>query len=104
MKKLIIGICFIGSSCVFGANTIEVTVTTNDQTAAGIGYAVNGKRIGGSGKTYTGKGPINSVYSFGYRKNSANGKDVFCGSHTLTKNSQVFLIVKGNKCRSIVGR
>lgn len=94
----------MGSSYIFGANTINVTVTTNDQTAAGIGYAVNGKKIGGAGKTYTGKGPINSNYSFGYRKNSAQGKDVSCGSHRLTKDSHVFLIAKGNKCRSIVRR
>jgi hypothetical protein len=104
MKKLMIGFCFIGSSYVFAANTINVTVATDDQTAAGIGYSVNGKKIGGSGKTYTGKGPINSNYSFGYRKNSAQGQDVPCGSHTLTKDSYVFLITKGNKCRSVVKR
>ncbi|KTC89839.1 hypothetical protein OQJ18_06850 [Fluoribacter dumoffii] len=104
MKKLILGFCLLGSSSLFAANTINVTVTTNDQNAAGIGYAVNGKKIGGSGKTYTGKGPVNSVYSFGYRKNSPNGKDVSCGSHRLKKDSYVFLIAKGNKCRSIVKR
>ncbi|AYK03148.1 hypothetical protein [Legionella sainthelensi] len=104
MKKIIFGVCFIASSYVFGANTINVTVTTNDPTAAGIGYAVNGKKIGGSGKSYTGKGPINSTYSFGYRKNAPQSKDISCGSHRLTKDSQVYLIAKGNKCRSIVRR
>lgn len=104
MKKLIIEFCFIGSSYALNTQTINVTVSTNDQSAAGIGFAVNGKKIGGSGKTYTGKGPINSTYSFGYRKSSANGKNVSCGSHTLTHDSHVFLIVKGNKCQSIVRR
>jgi hypothetical protein len=104
MKKLIIGFCFIGSSYAFNAGTINVTVSTNDSTAAGIGYSVNGKKIGGAGKTYTGKGPVNGNYAFGYRKHSAQGKNVSCGSHTLTKDSQVFLITNGNKCRSVVKR
>ncbi|WP_058533469.1 hypothetical protein [Legionella saoudiensis] len=103
MKKLIIGFCLMGSSAVFAAsNMITVAVTTNDPTSAGIGFAVNGKKIGGAGKSYTGKGPANSTYSFGYRSHSAEGKDIPCGSHTLTRDSQVFLMVKGNKCRSIV--
>lgn len=104
MKKLIIGFCFVGAAYGYGygPNTINVSISTNDPTAAGIGYAVNGKKIGGAGKSYLGKGPINSTYTFGYRKKSASGRDIFCGTHRLTKDSTVFLISKGNKCRSVV--
>lgn len=102
MKKLILGFFFIGSSYAFAANTINVTVMTNDQSAAAIGYVVNGKKSGGTGKSYEGMGPVNGKYSFGYRRNSAQGKDIPCGSHVLKRNSQVFLVAKGNRCRSIV--
>lgn len=99
-----IGFCFIGSSSVFAANTIDITVTTNDRTAAVIGYSVNGKKSGGTGKSYRGKGPGSSTYLFGYRRSYLGGKDIPCGSHALTENSHVILINKGNRCRSIVKR
>ncbi|MCE0723245.1 MULTISPECIES: hypothetical protein [Legionella] len=106
MKKImiIIGLCLLGSSFVYAEQTIRITVTTNDQNAAGIGYLVNGKKIGGPGKSYTGKGPKNGKYLFGYRIKSAQGRDVSCGSHKLTRDSYVILLAKKNKCRSIVRR
>ncbi|HHF7365207.1 TPA: hypothetical protein ACPSKY_000300 [Legionella bozemanae] len=106
MKKImiIIGLWLWGSSLIHAAETIRITVTTNDQTAAGIGYMVNGKKTGGPGKFYTGNGPKNNKYFFGYRKKSAQGRDVSCGSHNLTKDSYVILLAKGNRCRSIVRR
>lgn len=83
----------------FAANTITVTVKTTEKTATGIGYSVDGKEIGGPGKSYTGKGPKNKKYLFGYRKKAV---DVSCGAYTLTKNSSVTLVSKGNKCHSVV--
>lgn len=86
----------------FAAETIKVTVNTNEASAAGIGYSVNGKKSGAAGKTYSGNGPANSKYTFGYRKDSAHGANVSCGSHTLTKSSNITLVSKGSQCKSIV--
>ena len=82
----------------FAEDTISITVKTNEKTAAGIGYSVEGKDSGGAGKSYTGRGPKNMKYSFGYRR---RGTNIPCGTLTLTKNSNVTLITKGNKCHSI---
>ena len=86
---------------VFAEDTISITVKTNEKTAAGVGYSVGGKDSGGAGKSYKGKGPKNKKYSFGYRKNSVDGTNIPCGALTLTKNSSVTLITKGNKCHSV---
>ena len=86
----------------FAENTITITVKTNEKTAAAIGYTVGGKDSGGPGKSYTGQGPKNKKYVFGYRKNSVKGTDITCGTLTLTKSSNVFLITKGNKCRCVI--
>ena len=84
------------------ANTITITVNTTEKSAAAVGYSVEGKELGGTGKSYTGKGPMNKKYVFGYRKSSVKGFDVSCGALTLTKNSHVSLITKGGKCRSVI--
>ena len=86
------------------AEQITVTVTTNDPTAAAIGYTVKGKESGGSGKSYTGHGPSNQKYAFGFRKTSVKGKNISCGSAMLTKNSNVTLVTKGNRCHSVISR
>jgi hypothetical protein len=86
----------------FSEDTISVTVKMDGKTAAGIGYSVGGKDFGGSGTTYEGKGPKNKSYLFGYRKNSVKGVNISCGALTLTKNSNVILVTKDNKCHSII--
>ena len=100
-----IGLCLISASYVYATNSINVTVTINDSKVAGIGYSVNGKKSGGAGSHYAGKGPRNASYAFGYRKKTAKGKkvDVPCGTHILTKDSQVTLRAYGSKCQSIIG-
>lgn len=87
---------------VFAADTISISVKTNEKTAAAIGYTVGGKKSGGAGKSYVGKGPKNKTYAFGYRKKSVKGANISCGSLMLTKNSNVTLITKGNKCHSVM--
>ena len=87
---------------VFAEDAIKITVQTNEKTAAGIGYTVGGKKSGGSGKSYVGKGPKNKKYSFGYRKNSISGANISCGVLTLTEDSNVTLVTKGSKCHSVI--
>ena len=83
-------------------DTIRVHVKTNEKTAAALGFTVDGKKAGARGKSYEGKGPVNREYVFGYRKNSAFGPDVLCGSQVLTKDSIVTLITKGENCSIVV--
>ena len=75
---------------------IKVTVVATEKAMA-VGYQVEGKRVGGLGKTYSGKGPVNKKYSFGYRKHPI-GADISCGSIILSKSSKVKLITKGEQC------
>jgi hypothetical protein len=84
---------------VFAGDTIKVTVTTNENSANGIGYSVDGRDFGGAGKSYVGDGPKNKRYFFGYRKKSLRVADVSCGALTLTKNSNVMLVMKGSQCQ-----
>jgi len=84
------------------AEEITVSVATNDPTAAAIGFTVNGKESGGAGKSYTGNGPSNQKYSFGFRKKSVRGKNIRCGSLKLTKNSNIVLTKKGNRCHCTI--
>ena len=99
VSSLIIALFSIQS---FAADTIKITVKTNESSAAGIGYTVAGKESGGPGKSYAGTGQKNKTYAFGYRKNSIKGKNIPCGSLTLTKDSKVTLVMKGKQCHSIV--
>ena len=83
------------------ADTIKVTVSIDaKEKAAGIGYSVDGKAFGGSGSSYSGVGPSNKVYSFGYRKDLKTSKDVPCGTLTLNQDSKVALTVDGQGCHS----
>mgnify|MGYP006892798464 FL=1 len=82
----------------FADDTIKVQVKTDEQTAAALGFIVDGKKSGARGKSYSGKGPANKVYVFGYRKNSAFGKDIMCGSQKLAKDSTVTLVTTGEHC------
>jgi hypothetical protein len=86
------------------AKEITIRVMTRDSTAAAIGFTVNGKESGGAGKLYTGNGPSNQKYSFGFRKTSVNGKNIRCGSLTLNKNSTIVLVKKGNRCHSAISQ
>ncbi len=83
-------------------DTIRVHVKTNEKTAAALGFTVDGKRAGTRGKSYLGKGPVNREYVFGYRKNSALGPDVLCGSQVLSKDSIVTLVTAGERCSIVV--
>src|SRR5690348_10785760 len=68
----------------FANETIHVRVKTNEKVAA-LGFIVEGKKSGMPGQSYTGKGPANKKYTFGYRKQSAFGPDITCGSEILSK-------------------
>lgn len=88
----------------FAENKITVHVQTSEQSAAGIGYSVRGKQSGSPGKSHSGQGPINEKYLFGYRKNSALGPNILCGSLVLTESSSITLVTKGDKCESVLNR
>ncbi len=87
---------------VFAAETIVVTVKTNEQNAAAIGYTVDNTQYGALGKKYIGIGPKNKAYRFGYRKDSVFGQDIDCGVLFLTENSTVVLIKQDQTCLSIL--
>ena len=91
----------LGSFHVFATDSIQITVIAMDKAAA-VGYLVDGKRIGGLGKTYSGHGPMNKKYSFGYRKRVFGGTDISCGSLVLNKDSKVKLVIKGEQCYSVI--
>ncbi|MBN9229988.1 MAG: hypothetical protein J0I93_03985 [Legionella sp.] len=86
------------SSTLWAENTIQVQVRTEEASAAALGFKVEGKKSGGRGKVYIGKGPANKTYIFGYRKNFAYGRDVLCGSEVLTHDSIVTLVTDGEQC------
>lgn len=92
----------IALSCgqVFASDRIQVKVVAKCKAMA-VGYLVEGERLGGLGKSYTGKGPINKKYRFGYRKHPI-GADIPCGTITLNKNSEVELITKDDLCYTVV--
>ncbi|RUR07230.1 hypothetical protein ELY15_12365 [Legionella sp. km772] len=85
----------------FADDLIEITVVATDKAMA-VGYLVEGKKLGGLGKTYSGKGPVNKQYFFGYRKNALSGRDISCGSVVLNKSTKVQLVTKGKQCYAIV--
>ncbi len=89
------------SSYSFADEVIEVTVIATDKAGA-VGYLVEGKKLGGLGKTYSGKGPVNRQYFFGYRQNVLTGRDIPCGSVILNKNTKVQLVTKGERCYTVV--
>lgn len=83
-------------------HTIKVTIHTHEKNVVGIGCKVEGKKLGGLGNSYTFTGPKNTVYAFGYRKDSHIGPDIACGSLTLNQDSHVFLVMKNSKCHCIL--
>lgn len=86
----------------FAANTIRVNVRTGIQAASALGFSVDGTRAGSLGRSFSGRGPANRTYLFGYRTKAPNRKNVSCSSHVLTRNSTVTLVAKGSRCQSIV--
>jgi len=101
--KIIGGTIFaVLSLQIFAENTIRITVKTEERTAAGIGYSVEGKIAGSIGKSYTGKGLKNKKYLFGYRKISISGTNISCGTKTLTKDTTITLVTQGDKCQSVI--
>ena len=88
---------------VIAGNTITVTVKTKEKKAAAIGFTVDGKEHGTLGSSYTGKGPINKEYHFGYKTGIIFGENIDCGVLTLTADSTVWLINQDNHCISILG-
>ncbi|KTD67634.1 hypothetical protein Lsan_0293 [Legionella santicrucis] len=104
-SSLIILSCFtifFFSTDVFANDTIRVHVKTNEKTAAALGFVVEGKKSGTAGKSYSGRGPSNKKYVFGFRKHTVFGDDVICGSKTLTKDTTVTLVVLGDNCSIII--
>ncbi len=81
----------------FADSLIDVTVISTDKAAA-VGFLVEGKRVGGLGKSYSGKGPVNKQYFFGYRKSAFSRTDIHCGSIVLDKSTKVQLVTKGEEC------
>lgn len=79
-------------------DTVRVTVKSSDEATFGVGFSVNGKVAGAIGKSYTGTGPKNQKYLFGYRKKAIYGKNISCGSMVLTQDSIITLTLKEDKC------
>lgn len=77
---------------------IKVRVQTAVSNAAAIGFKANGIEQGGLGRTYSGWGPKNEQYHFGYREDHAFGHNVDCGSLFLIKNETVTLVKDGEHC------
>lgn len=86
----------------FAENTITVNVKAEAAEVAAIGYTVEGKNSGRIGSSYTGKGPKNKEYVFGYRKGAIYGKNIRCGTLTLSENSTVTLVHQDGACRVVV--
>lgn len=86
----------------FASNTIRINVNTNEPKSAALGFSVDGKKAGGVGRSFSGSGPANKTYLFGYRTRVPHRTNVSCGSQVLTKDSTVTLVSKGNRCQSIV--
>ena len=83
-------------------DAINISVTTNAEDVAGIGYSVDGKELGGAGSSYTGEGQKNKNHLFGYRKQSNINENIKCGTKLLNKDSKVRLVVDGDACHANV--
>ncbi len=93
------GFLFLFSINAFADESIHVIVKTNTDKVMAIGYVVEGKKCGGVGKSYSGQGPKNKEYRFGYRKHYILSPDITCGVVTLSAHSEVTLMADGDKCR-----
>lgn len=103
IKSVFCGFIGFFSAQAFATDTIKVTVQTKEKKAVAIGYTVEKNQFGGLGNSFTGTGPINKEYLFGYRKDSIFGDNISCGSLTLTHDSTIILIKQDKKCQSIIG-
>jgi cytoskeletal protein RodZ len=83
-------------------DAINISVTTNAEDVAGIGYSVDGKELGGAGSSYTGEGQKNKNHLFRYRKQSNINENIKCGTKLLNKDSKVTLVVDGDACHANV--
>jgi hypothetical protein len=90
------------TNCSLYAESVSVTVKTNEKKAFAVGYQVEGKSSGAIGKTYLGKGPKNKKYFFGYRRNLFYGENISCGSLILSKNTTVILVHKDKECHCVI--
>lgn len=100
--KCSIGVFFaLISFCASAADTIKITVKTNADAAA-IGFEVGGNKSGGLGKSYSGKGPSNKEYSFGFKKGTIFGDSIYCGTLLLDQNCSINLIYQDNKCIAVL--
>lgn len=97
-----IGLFTLNSWALHAQDTVRVTVHSKDDATFGVGFSVNGKVAGAIGKSYTGLGPKNQKYLFGYRRSALYGKNISCGSLTLTEDSVITLVIKDNKCVSTI--
>ena len=86
------------ASLSYASEYIKVRVHTEVSNAAAIGFRAAGAEQGGLGRTYSGWGPKNEQYQFGYREDHAFGRNVDCGSLYLTVNQAVTLIKDGEHC------
>lgn len=103
IKALGCAVLVLSAMQTFAGETIKVTVKTKDKKAAAIGFSVEKKESGSLGKSYTGKGPKDKEYQFGYKLDSVFGPSVYCGALVLTQNSVVNLIKQDGQCQSILG-
>jgi hypothetical protein len=87
----------------FAADTIKITLKTQEKNAVGIGFTIDDKQFGTLGKTLVTKGPKDKEYHFGYKKDSLFGENIDCGSLFLTQDSTIVLVNQDNKCISIPG-
>ena len=103
LKKIVLAFLLLNSIHVFAAdNTIKITVKTAINNASAIGFTVKEKNSGGLGKSYTGKGPQDQEYAFGYRKGSPFGSNIKCGSLFLSQDSTVLLVSMNDTCVAIL--
>lgn len=107
INRVITSFSFAFITCIstqsFAADSIKITVKTNEKDAAAIGFVVDGKKYGGLGRFYSSKAPGNKEFRFGYRKNSAFGQDVDCGSMVIPQDSTIILVNQDTKCTCILG-
>lgn len=87
---------------VFASDSIKITVKTAEKNAVAIGFTVDKQDYGALGKSYTGTGPRNKEYFFGYKKDSIFGENIFCGTLILDQNATVILIHQNDGCKTVL--
>lgn len=97
MKRVLICGTLVLLSLQSNAETIQVKVNTKEKNVAALGFSVEGRESGSPGRFYSGKGPKNKEYRFGYRR-ALYSKNITCGSLVLTKDSLITLVIKEDQC------